>query len=104
MPVLRITAGAGSVRASASITAVSWAGLRGRVRINATQPGLSVDLRMRVNDAESSTGDPRPVDAEGVASLLVTDDDPEGTPAAIVILDPGGQVIARQSTIIGGEG
>ena len=34
----------------------------------------------------------------------MADDDLEGTPAAVVILDPDGQVIAKQSTMIGGEG
>ena len=46
----------------------------------------------------------RPVDADGAVSLLVADDDLEGMPAAVVVLDSGGQVIARQSTMIGGEG
>jgi hypothetical protein len=45
----------------------------------------------------------RQVDAGGAASLLVADDELEGTPAAVVVLDTGNQVIARQSTIIGGE-
>ena len=78
-------------------------GLRCRVRIDAPQAGLSVDLRTRVNDADSSLSETRPVDDEGTAKLLVADDKFEGTPAAIVVLDAGGHVIARQSTIIGGE-
>ena len=104
VPVLRITAGTGSARAGASIDVVSWVGLRCRVRVDAAQPGLLVDLRTQINDAESSVAKARSVDAEGAASLLVVDDDLEGTSAAIVVLDLGGQVIARQSTIIGGEG
>ncbi len=103
IPVLRITAGAGSAKADASIAAVSWVGLRCRVRIDAAQGGLSVDLRTRVNNADSSVCGVRPVDAEGAASLLVADDELEGAPAAIVVLDNSGQVIAKQSTIIGGE-
>ena len=103
VPVLRITAGEGSAKASASITALSWVGLRCRVRIDAAQPGLSVDLRTRVNDESSSAAGARSVDADGAASLLVANDDLEGRPAAIVVLGEDGQVIARQSTIIGGE-
>ena len=103
VPVLRITTGAKSAKAGASITAVSWAGLRCRVRIDAAQPGLSVDLRTQINDADSSAAGVRPVDVDGAASLLVANDDLEGRPAAIVVLGEGGQVIARQSTIIGGE-
>ena len=103
IPVLRVTAGAVSATVDASITAVTWVGMRCRVRIDPARPGFSVDLRTHVNDADSSASGARPVDTEGAASLLVADDGLEGTSAAVVILDAGGQVIARQSTIIGGE-
>ncbi len=103
IPVLRVTAGAASATVDASITAVTWIGLRCRVRIDPARPGLSVDLRTRVNDPDSSASGARRVDTEGAASLLVADDELEGTPAAVVVLDPSGPVVARQSTIIGGE-
>lgn len=103
IPVLRVTAGAVSVSVDVRITAVSWVGLRCRVRIGPARPGLSVDLRTHVNDADSSASGARQVDAEGAASLLVSDDELEGMPAAVVVLDPDGQIVARQSTIIGGE-
>ena len=103
IPVLRVTAGAGAATVEASITAVTWVGLRCRVRVDPARPGLSVDLRTRVNDPDSSASKARQVDAEGAASLLVPNDELEGTPAAVVVLDAGGQVVARQSTIIGGE-
>ena len=107
VPVLRVTAGAGAgaARTEARIVAVSWIGLRCRVRVDGARPGFAVDLRTRVNDADSSvSGGIRAVDEEGAASLLVPDDEYEGRPAAIVLLEAGGQVVARQSTIIGGEG
>ena len=105
IPVLRVTAGAGADHGTkVGFTAVSWIGLRCRVRVDTPSPVLSVDLRTRVNDADSSVSGARPLDADGVASLLVADDDLEGTLAAVVVLEPGGQVIARQSTMIGGEG
>ena len=106
VPVLHVTAAAspGSAKASVRIAAVSWVGMRCRVRIEAPAPGLSVDLRTRVNEPGSSVSGVRPVEAGGAASLLVADDDLEGAPAAVVVLDSGGQVLARQSTMIGGEG
>ena len=104
IPVLRVSSGFTSSAAGASIVAVAWVGLRCRVRIDPAREGLSIDLRTRVNDAGSSASGARPIDTKGAASLLVADDDLEGTPAALVVLDAGGQVIARQSTIIGGEG
>ena len=45
----------------------------------------------------------RPVDAKGAASLLVADDELEGTPAVVVVLDASGHVITKQPTIIGGD-
>ncbi len=102
IPVLRVAAGAGAAPPRAAITAVSWVGLRCRVRVTAP-PGASVDLRTRVADADSSIDRVRPVDARGAASLLVADDELEGTSAVIVVLDADGRVAARQSTIVGGE-
>lgn len=105
VPALRVTAGAGPLASRPDIVNVSWAGLRCRVRIKAARPGLRVDLRMRVNDANSSaSGGGRMVDEMGAASLLVADDDLEKRSAAIVVLDAAGEVMAIQATIVGGEG
>ena len=103
VPVIRITGGAGSGTADIRIADLSWVGFRCRVRVEPVLPGLSVDLRTRIGDANSSVSSLRPVDGDGAASLLVGDDELEGTTAAIVVLDSGGHVIAQQSTIIGGE-
>ena len=103
IPVLRVTAGAILASVDVNIAAVNWVGLRCRVRIDPGRPGLSVDLRTHISDANSSISGARQLDAEGAASLLAPDDELEGTPAAVVVLDPSGQVVARQSTIIGGE-
>ena len=103
IPVIRVTPGEAAVRTSVKLADVSWSGLRCRVRIEAPQPGLSVDLRTKVNDPASSVSTPRNVDTKGAASLLVADDGLEGTPAAVVVLDATGHAIAKQSTIIGGE-
>jgi hypothetical protein len=102
VPVMRITAGARTAKTAATITHVFWAGLRCRVQIAGAQPGLSVDLRTKVNDTRSSVSQVRPLDAEGSASLLVVDDELEGTPAVVVVLDTSGHVMTKQPTIIGG--
>ena len=103
IPVIRVTAGEAVAKASAEINEVNWAGLRCRVRVEAAQPGLSVDLRTKVNDAGSSVSQARALDSKGSASLLVADDELEGSPAVVVVLDAGGHVIAKQPTIIGGD-
>ena len=103
IPVMRVSPGKRAATVSVVVTDVAWVGLRCRVRLSATRPGWTVGLRTRLNDAASSVGGPGPVDDSGSASMLVADDALEGTPAAVVVLDADGQVIAKQSTIIGGE-
>ena len=103
VPVIRVTAGEAGAKAAAKIEDVSWVGLRCRVQVETAQPGLSVDLRLKVNDPSSSVSKARPVDAKGAASLLVADDELEGTPAVVVLLDASGHVIAKQPTIIRGD-
>ncbi len=103
VPVIRVTAGEAAARAAAKIEEVSWVGLRCRVQVEAAQAGLSVDLRSKVNDPSSSVSKVRPVDAKGAASLLIADDELEGTPAVVVVLDVSGHVITKQPTIIGGD-
>ena len=105
VPVLRVGVGAGgrAKQAQIHIAAVSWIGLRCRVRIKPAMPGLSVELRTQVADAASSISQPRPVENDGAAGLLVANGDLEGASAAIVVLNTQGEVLAKQSTIIGGE-
>lgn len=103
IPVVRVTAGNAEARTSAKVADISWAGLRCRVQVEAVQSGMSVDLRTKVNDPGSSVSRMRLLDGKGASSLLVADDELEGTPAAVVVLDAGGHVIAKQPTIIGGD-
>jgi hypothetical protein len=101
VPVMRVTAGADNT--PVKVTQISWVGLRCRVQIVSAQPGLSVDLRTKVNDPGSSVSKVRSLDAQGAASLLVADDELEGTPAVVVVLDASRHVMTKHPTIIGGE-
>ena len=103
IPSIRVTAGAGSAVTQTKIKDVTWVGLRCRVRVDGAEGQLHVDLRGRVGDPASSVSTSRPVNDAGAASLLVADDDLEGTSAVVVVLDAEDRVIAKQSTIIGGE-
>ena len=103
VPVIRVTAGETAAKTAAKIGDISWVGLRCRVQVETAAPGLSMDLRSKVNDPSSSVCKVRPVDANGAASLLVADDELEGTSAVVVVLDAGGHVIAKLPTIIGGD-
>ena len=101
VPLLRVTAGAASA-ATPAIARVDWFGLRCRVRVERAE-GMTVALRTQVGNADSALGEPKRLDESGAASLLVADDSREGATAAVVVLDANGQVLARRSTIVGGE-
>ena len=103
IPSVRVIAGTGARATDTKITDVSWVGLRCRVRVDAAGGKLRVDLRQRVGDPASSVSTSRPVDDAGAASLLVADDDLEGASAVVVVLDAEDRIIAKRSTIIGGE-
>ena len=102
IPVIRVAAGEATTNVTAKIADVSWVGLRCRTKVETAQPALSVDLRSKVNDPSSSVSKVTPVDSKGRASLLVADEDLEGTLAVVVALDTKGHVIAKRPTIIGG--
>ena len=103
VPIIRVTVGEAASKTAAKVAHVSWAGLRCRIQIQPAQPGFSVDLRTKANDPGSSVSTVRRVDVKGAASLLVVDDELEGTLAVVVVLDASGHAIAMQPTIIGGE-
>ena len=103
IPVLSITAGGNSGGAVVEITKVNWVGLRCRVQVETVQDGLSLDLRTKVGDESSSVSKVQALGNKGSASLLVEDDELEGEPVAVVVLDANQRVVTKLSTIIGGE-
>lgn len=89
---------------TARIDSATWAGLRCRVAITPAMTGVRADVRTRPNDASSSVTLTTPFDAEGKASLLVENEDLQGSAACAVVLDRNGSLIAQISTVIGGDG
>jgi len=84
-----------------------WIGLRCRVKITGARRGWRVDLRTKAADPNASVvkgKEPKPVNLEGDTSLVVDDPDLEGTAVFLVLLDQEGQVVAKKSAIVGGEG
>ena len=103
IPVISVTGGTVPEVTAPQIAEVSWVGFRCRVRIEPAHLGWSVDMRTEVNNADSSITGVRTVNAQGSTSLLVGDDDLEGKPAVVVVLDAGGNVLAKQAVIVGGD-
>ncbi|MDT8284362.1 MAG: BREX-1 system phosphatase PglZ type B, partial [Thermovirgaceae bacterium] len=103
IPHISVTAGTEKGPHIASIEEIRWAGLRCRVTVSPPESELKVDLRTSVNDPASSISGARSLETGGTVGLLVENDDLEGTPAILVILDAAGQVISKKPTIVGGE-
>jgi hypothetical protein len=87
--------------ASASIGLVRWVGLRCRVHIDGQASGYFVDLRDKVNAADTSLTGARPAGQDGAVAFVVEDDVREGTAAMLVLIDPEGTVVDKTAVTIG---
>ena len=87
-----------------TVTDVQWRAQRVRVQVDPADAALRVDIRTSAGSATSSlVTEPRAVESDGKASLLVENDDLIGSAAVLVVLDSRGRIVGKQSTIIGGE-
>jgi hypothetical protein len=87
---------------NASITAVSWRGMRCRVTVATNNPSVLVDLRLNWKQADTSiVVSPKEAGPAGEASLVVADDTHEGAAATLVVMDAAGNVLDRRTTTVG---
>ena len=102
VPDLVVERGEDSV--SATITAITWRGMRCRVSVDTNASGVSVDLRLNWKQAESSiAAASKELTETGEASLAVADDSHEGAAASVVIIDQTGRVLDYRPTTVGDE-
>lgn len=101
IPVISIEGKAVQI-AQATITQVRWLGLTCKIDIETQAANLQVDLRTKLADSNTSLVKPKAID-NGKSSLMVTDDDNEGSNAMVVVLDAHGNVLAKYATTIGGD-
>lgn len=92
-----------TAKIKAIITHVQWRGMRCRISVEPAGAPVSADIRTKIADWKSSITEPKQVDAEGKAALLVEDDSLEGMTVSVVLLDNSGRVVARRVTTVGGE-
>ena len=103
-PVVDMVSGTFSVDVTeAAITAIKWAGLRCRIDVEASGPGLKAELRTKPADPASSIGGSKLIGEDGKVGLLVEDEELAGCAAFVVIIDAAGGVIVREHVIVGGE-
>lgn len=92
----------GGASTSATITAISWRGMRCRVVVTMNDPSVRVDLRLNWKQASTSIAmSPKEVGPAGEISLAVPDDSHEGAAATVVVVDAAGNVLDRKPTTVG---
>jgi hypothetical protein len=89
--------------AIAKIKEIQWLGMRCRATIDQGGAKIKADLRTKPNDETSSVATPKMVSADGHVSLLVENEEIEGTVVSLVLIDHSGSVIGKEATTIGGD-
>lgn len=89
--------------AAGSITSVTWRGLRCFVEAESAGGHLVVDLRLKSPSGPSVVAAPKQLDADGSASLVLSDDEYEGAALVLVLINEAGDILASRPTTVGGD-
>ena len=92
---------AGEETAVATITSLTWRGLRCVVGAEVRGGRAVADLRLERPSGESVAAMPKPIDADGAASLVLAGDEHEAAALVLVLLDEAGRVLAQRPTRVG---
>lgn len=101
---IQITNESGGVASEINISEINWRGLRCTVVVDGVYDNLQVDIRTNAGDEATSIALGKKGFKEGgISSIIVEDEDNEGSKAFIVILDKNGSLIKQESTVVGGN-
>ena len=88
---------------SVEITDIVWKGLRCKIAVDGEFGDLFFDVRIKAGSPEHSVVmNVKPINESGIGSVVVENEELEGTEAAIVLIDKDGSLIVQEKTIIGG--
>ena len=87
--------------APVTVESLTWVRFRCHVVISGNREGLTADLLLGDSAGASVAVNPKPVDADGAASLVLADDEHEDATLCIAIRDRDGQVLAFTETRAG---
>ncbi len=99
-PVINIKSLNTLSKVSASIKSTKWVGLRFKVEAE-TDGEVYAVLRTKPADADSCVSTKKKV-KDGKCTLMVEDDELEGSSAVLVLIDGDGQLLDKQACLIGG--
>ncbi|MGA2385266.1 MAG: BREX-1 system phosphatase PglZ type B [Candidatus Bathyarchaeia archaeon] len=86
------------------ITDIAWKGLRCTIATDSVYEGLSLDIRTQPGDSTSSiVVRTQPLKENGTASVVVENEDLEGSNSTIVLINQKGELVAQIDTFVGGE-
>lgn len=83
---------------TAVIHGVSWLRFRCNISVQARGGPVTADLRLAGPAGKSVASSPKPIDADGLASLVLADDEHENAALVLVVTDADGRVLAQQPT------
>ena len=99
-PDIRVE-GTGPSGPTAAIKGVSWLRLRCNISVRVRGGPATADLRLESPAGKSVASSPKPIDEDGLASLVLADDEHEGAALVVVVTDADGRVLAQQPTLRG---
>ena len=90
-----------TTRIAASIVSITWRGLRCFVEARVSGGAVTVDLRLGRHTGRSVVANPKPIEDDGAASLVLVDDEFEDKPLVLVLCDETGRILAQHPTSAG---
>lgn len=88
---------------SVEITDITWKGLRCKVAVDGDFSGFSLDVRSQAGNKSSSVVmNVKFINETGMASVVVEDEELEGSEVQVVVLNSNGQLVSQAVTVIGG--
>ena len=92
---------AGDETVTATITSLTWRGLRCLIEAEVRGGKATADLRLERPSGQSVAAKPKTVDPDGAVSLVLADDEHEEAALVLVLLDDAGRVLAHRPTRVG---
>jgi len=91
----------GEIAAAASITSITWRGLRCFVEVTTSSQGVSADLRLERPSGPSVAAASKPIESDGSASVVLDSDEHQEEQLVLVLLDASGDILAQRPTQVG---
>jgi hypothetical protein len=93
-----------SIKKEIEITDIVWKGLRCKVAVEGETSNISLDIRSQAgNSSTSLVMNVNPIKETGIGSVVIDNEDFEGTEAFIMLINDKNDIVAQMKTTIGGD-